>query len=161
MTPDDPFSMPAPSRDEAQSAAFEIPAEPKEVGGLQMRPFTSFSWDRCQRLGVRIALEKFEDIKKLPTPTILREVALVAWMQSAPVREVSRAFAGSDADIWAEVEVWENEFNSQPGASDRWFALVEEVTTVILTSEALLFQLAETEEAKKLKTDGEKPPGNS
>lgn len=157
----DPFSMPVPSRDEAQSTAFEIPAESSEVGGIVMRPFSSFSWDRCQRLGIQIALEKFENIKKLPTPHILREVAFVAWMQSADVREVARAFAGSDADVWAEVEVWENEFNSRPHADKRWMAIVEEVTTVILTSEALLFQLSETEEAKKRKHEGEKPPGNS
>jgi hypothetical protein len=158
---DDPFSLPVPPREEAQSTAFEIPAEPSEIGGLVMRPFSSFSWDRCQRFGIQIALEKFEDIKKLPTTQILREVAFVAWMQSADPREVSRAFQGSEADVWLEVELFEAGFNSKPDTNARWMAIVEAVTTVILTSEALLFQLSETDEAKKLKNEGEQPPGNS
>lgn len=157
---DDPFSLPVPSRDAAQSTAFEIPSTPREIGGIVMRPFSSFSWDRCQRFGIQIALEKFEDIKKLPTTQILREVAFVAWMQSADPRAVSKAFQGSDADVWIEVELFEADFNSRPDAKQRWMAIVEEVTTVILTSEALLFQLSETEEAKKLKNEGEQPPGN-
>jgi hypothetical protein len=158
---DDPFSLPVPPREEAQSTAFEFPTEPQEVGGIVMRPFSSFSWDRCQRFGIKIALEKFEDIKKLPTTQILREVAFVAWMQSTDPREVSKAFQGSDADVWVEVEMFEADFNSKPEANRRWMEIVGEVTTVILTSEALLFQLSETEEAKKLKSEGETPPGNS
>lgn len=158
---DDPFSLPVPPREEAQSTAFEIADTPREVGGIVMRPFSSFSWDRCQRLGIQIALEKFEDIKKLPTTQILREVAFVAWMQSADPREVARAFRGGDDEVWAEVEAFEVDFNSRPDADKRWMALVQEVTTVILTSEALLFQLSETDEAKKLKAEGETPPGNS
>lgn len=158
---DDPFSLPVPPREEAQSTAFEMPAEPREIGGVVMRPFSSFSWDRCQRMGIQIAMEKFEDIRKLPTTQILREVAFVAWMQSADTREVARAFRGDDDEVWTEVELFEADFNSRPDTQARWMALVEEVTTIILTSEALLFQLSETEETKKLKKEGEIPPGNS
>ncbi len=162
MTADDPFSLPAApiSRDAAQSAAFEASAEPVSIGGITMRPFTSFSWDRCQRLGIKIALENFETIKAMPSTEILRECALVAWMQSADVRQVSKAFAGSDADVWAEVEIWEAEFNARPDAATAWLEIVREVTTVMLTGQAVLFAISETETAKRAAVNGEIPPGN-
>lgn len=159
---DDPFSLPAspPSREVAQSAAFEAPAAPVSIGGIVMRPFTSFSWDRCQRLGIRIALESFETIKSMPATDILRECALVAWMQSADVREVSRAFAGTDADVWAEVEIWETEFNARPDSAKLWLEIVREVTSVMLTGQAVLFAISETEASKKASANAETPPGN-
>jgi hypothetical protein len=157
----DPFSLPEPpTRDAAQSTAFGMPSGPIAVGGIVMRPFTSFSWDRCQRLGIKIALESFETIKAMSATDILRECALVAWMQSADVREVSRAFAGTDAEIWTEVEVWEAEFNARPDSAKLWLDIVREVTTVMLTGQAVLFAISETEESKKAGAKGEKPPGN-
>ncbi len=159
---DDPFSLPAPpSRSDAQATAFEAPAEPVAIAGVEMRPFTSFSWDRCQRLGIRIALDSFEEIKGLPATEILREVALVAWMQSADVRSVSRAFAAGADEVWAEVEAWECEFNARPDAASLWLDLVREVTTVMLTGQAVLFSISETETNKKASEKGERPPGNS
>jgi len=163
MTDQNPFAQiptAPPTREAAQSAAFEASAEPVEIGGLVMRPFTSFSWERCQRLGVQIALESFETIQALPATQILRECALVAWMQSAPVRDVSRAFAGTDADVWAEVEAWEGEFNAQPDAPSKWLPIVREVTTLMLQGQAVLFAISETAEAKKAANEGEQPPGN-
>ena len=110
------------------------------------------------RLNVRSALDSFEDIQKMPTSEILRETALVAWMQSAPPRAVAEAFAAGDAAVWIEVELFETDFNAKPEAGKGWLALTEEVTRTLLRAKALLFTLSETEEAKE---SAETPPGNS
>lgn len=157
---DSPFDLPVPSREEAQSAAFEVPNEPIQVAGLSLRPFTSTSWERCQRLDIGIALEKFEEIKKMPTARIMKETAFVGWMQSTDIREVARAFAAGDEEVWVSVELWEAEFNARPGADKLWLDLVQWVTETILLAESLLFSLAETDESKKLKAEGGAPPGN-
>lgn len=156
-----PVPLPTPpTRTEAQSAAFEELTEPKQVAGLTLRPFTSFSWDRCVRMNVRSALESYEDIAKMPTAEILRETAMVAWMQSSPPREVAAAFSAGEEAVWIEVEEFECQFNSRPTAGQDWLALVEEVTRTLLRAKALLFTLADTEESKESES-GETPPGNS
>lgn len=149
-----------PTREEAQSTAFETSPEPIEIEGLVFRPFTSFSWERCQRMEIEIALESFEHIEEMPAPAVLREVAFVTWMQTAPAAEVARTFAGDDFDVWAAVEAFEAELNGRPDRETLWIQLTREVTRVMLEGHALLFSISETQSSKEATADAEKPPGN-
>lgn len=145
------------TREQAVTEAMEEVAEPREVAGLMLRPFSSFSWDRCMRLGIRLALESDEVISQLPTPEVLHEIALIAWMQSADPREVAKAFRSGDDEVWMAVELFEIEFNERPNAAQDWEALANEVGRTLVRAKLLLFSLIESEHVQ----DGERPPGNS
>ena len=65
--------------------------ETLEVAGLRLRPFSIGTYNLIQRLGIRLDSD-------LPESQQMRNIAAIAWLQSAPIPEILRAVHTGKAD---------------------------------------------------------------
>lgn len=151
--------MPEETTNRTKAEALAIEDGPSRVGDLNFRTFTSLSFDRCMRLGIRLAVSGQETVLGMSAFEIMREAAFVGWMQTEPREAVRETFTKGDEAVWDAVDAWEERFNSQP--KPPWGELIRKVSTVVLAGKALAIDLIETAAAKKMKEDGETPPPNS
>lgn len=143
----------------AEAEALAIEDGPSRIGGLTFRTFTSLSFERCMRFGIRLAVAGQDTVLGMTAFEIMRESAFVGWMQTETRETVRETFAKGDDAVWDAVEAWEEQFNSQ--TRPPWSELIRKVSTIVLAGKALAIDLIETAAAKKMKVDGETPPPNS
>lgn len=75
-----------------------------KIGNLKLRPFTIGSMTACRRLGLSLFTGEGQDL----TPDeIQRQVLSFAWIQSAPLQKVLKAFRDGTAAEQIDAFEWE------------------------------------------------------
>lgn len=145
------------TRQQAEAAAIE--EGPVRIAeDLELRTFTSLSFDRCLRFDIRLAVAGQEAIEAMTGFDVMREAAFVGWMQTAPRAEVSAAFAAGEDAVWEAVDEWEAAFNERDDPP--WQVLISEVARVVVRAKLLMLRIQQTDTARDLAKDGETPPPN-
>lgn len=144
------------NRETAEASAIED--GPIQIGDYTFRTFTSLSFERCQRMDIRLATAGKDTVDQMDGLSVMRDAAFVGWMQTAPRAEVRTAFSAGDDAVWDAVDEWEEAFNELDDPP--WADLIREVARVIVTGKLLMVKLVDTAHAKELKKDGEQPPPN-
>ena len=76
---------------------------PKEVAGIELRPFTLGSLQAARKLGLRMFAEELSDDELEPGQEESEMIAF-AWIQSAPLNEVLRALRKGKEAAWEKID---------------------------------------------------------
>ena len=76
---------------------------PKEVAGIELRPFTLGSLQAARKLGLRMFAEELSDDELEPGQEESEMIAF-AWIQSAPLPEVLSSLRKGKDEAWAKID---------------------------------------------------------
>jgi hypothetical protein len=100
-----------------------------EVAGLRLRPFSIGTFNLIQRLGVKLDGQQ-DEAKQM------RDLAAVAWMQSAPIPEVLKAVHSGKADEAIDAFMFQIDLTRVGELSDELNRIGEQVAAASFGIEA-------------------------
>lgn len=134
-----------PDYDKRDDALYES-SDPIRIGGFEFRPFSIGTLQNARKLKLTMIMGKGGKLKQ---EDLVRQVTVYAWMQSAPIRDVSRAIREG---------TWEEEVDVFSAALDvpTIIALMREVERHVEQIGDHAFDLMPRDESS-----AEDPPPNS